>query len=51
MSAPKRFAYSVSEGSGTPTHAEPDWTAAAEHARALGAQQVARRFEEALTWT
>ena len=27
MSAPKRFAYSVSEGSGTPTHAEPDWTA------------------------
>jgi 5'-3' exonuclease len=30
---------------------EPDWTAAAEHARALGAQQVARRFEEALSWT
>ena len=29
----------------------PDWAAAAEHARALGAPQVARRFEEALTWT
>ena len=27
MSAPKRFVYSVSERSGTPAHAEPDWTA------------------------
>ncbi|HEY7004633.1 MAG TPA: OsmC family protein [Gaiellaceae bacterium] len=27
MSAPKRFEYSVSERSGTPAHAEPDWTA------------------------
>ena len=29
----------------------PDWHAAAEHARALGLPKVARRFEEALTWT
>jgi organic hydroperoxide reductase OsmC/OhrA len=27
VSAPKRFEYSVSERSGTPAHAEPDWTA------------------------
>ena len=27
MSTPKRFEYSVSEHSGTPAHAEPDWTA------------------------
>ena len=27
MSTPKRFEYSVSERSGTPAHAEPDWTA------------------------
>src|SRR5262249_43549138 len=29
----------------------PDWAAAAEHARRLGAAGVARRFEEALGWT
>jgi len=29
----------------------PDWEAAAAHARGLGLEQVARRFEEALTWT
>ena len=29
----------------------PDWNAAATHARDLGLEQVARRFEEALTWT
>jgi organic hydroperoxide reductase OsmC/OhrA len=27
VSTPKRFEYSVSEQSGTPAHAEPDWTA------------------------
>jgi organic hydroperoxide reductase OsmC/OhrA len=27
VSTPKRFEYSVSERSGTPAHAEPDWTA------------------------
>ena len=27
MSTPKRLEYSVSERSGTPAHAEPDWTA------------------------
>ena len=27
MSTPKRFEYSVSERSGTPARAEPDWTA------------------------
>ena len=27
MSTPKRLEYSVSEHSGTPAHAEPDWTA------------------------
>ena len=27
MSTPKRFEYSVSERSGTPAQAEPDWTA------------------------
>ncbi len=27
MSTPKRFEYAVSERSGTPAHAEPDWTA------------------------
>jgi DNA polymerase I len=29
----------------------PDWSAGAAYATALGAPQVARRFEEALTWT
>jgi len=29
----------------------PEWTAAADHARELGLPGVARRFEEALTWT
>jgi 5'-3' exonuclease len=29
----------------------PDWAAAAEHAQGIGASRVARRFEEALTWT
>src|SRR5262245_43023060 len=29
----------------------PDWRAAAAHANELGAPGVARRFEEALTWT
>jgi DNA polymerase I len=29
----------------------PEWDAAAAHARGLGLDQVARRFEEALTWT
>lgn len=29
----------------------PDWGAAAEHLRELGLPQVARRVEEALTWT
>lgn len=29
----------------------PDWEAAAAHATDLGLPQVARRFEEALTWT
>jgi DNA polymerase-1 len=29
----------------------PDWETAAAHARGLGLEQVARRFEEALTWT
>ena len=29
----------------------PDWETAAAHARVLGLEQVARRFEEALTWT
>ena len=29
----------------------PDWRAAAEHARALGFERVASRFDEALTWT
>jgi DNA polymerase I len=31
--------------------AVPDWAAAAAHARTLGLQRVAGRFEEALTWT
>jgi DNA polymerase-1 len=30
---------------------EPAWEDAAAHARSLGLEQVARRFEEALTWT
>lgn len=30
---------------------EPDWVAAAAHARALGADGVAARFEEAASWT
>ena len=30
---------------------EPDWEAAAEHARRLGLPGVARRFEEARAWT
>jgi len=30
---------------------EPDWSAAAEHARMLGASGVVKRFEEALAWT
>jgi len=29
----------------------PEWAAAAAHARGLGVEQVARRYEEALTWT
>ncbi len=29
----------------------PDWARAARHATGLGVPQVARRFEEALTWT
>jgi DNA polymerase I len=29
----------------------PDWASAAEHATTLGASRLARRFEEALTWT
>ena len=29
----------------------PDWEAAAAHARGLGLDPVARRFQEALTWT
>ena len=29
----------------------PAWEAAAAHARGIGVDQVARRFEEALTWT
>ena len=29
----------------------PDWGAGAAHGRELGLEQVARRFEEALTWT
>jgi DNA polymerase-1 len=29
----------------------PEWEAAAAHARGLGLDRVARRFEEALTWT
>jgi DNA polymerase-1 len=29
----------------------PDWKRAAKHARDLGLEQVARRFEEALAWT
>jgi DNA polymerase-1 len=29
----------------------PDWNGAAAHARGLGLEQVARRFEEALAWT
>ena len=29
----------------------PDWNGAASHARGLGLEQVARRFEEALAWT
>jgi 5'-3' exonuclease len=29
----------------------PEWAAAAAHARGLGLEQVARRYEEALTWT
>jgi DNA polymerase-1 len=29
----------------------PDWAAGAAHATGLGASRVARRFEEALTWT
>jgi DNA polymerase I len=29
----------------------PEWEAAAAHARGLGLEQVARRFEEALAWT
>jgi hypothetical protein len=29
----------------------PDWGAARAHALALGAPGVARRFEEALSWT
>ena len=29
----------------------PDWASAAAHATELGAPGVARRFEEALTWT
>jgi DNA polymerase-1 len=29
----------------------PDWSSAAAHAIELGAPTVARRFEEALTWT
>ena len=31
--------------------AAPDWASAAAHAMSLGAPSVARRFEEALTWT
>ncbi|HSG13294.1 MAG TPA: 5'-3' exonuclease [Gaiellaceae bacterium] len=31
--------------------AEPDWEAAAEHARGLGLPGVARRFQEARAWT
>ena len=30
---------------------EPDWAAAAEHATSIGSSRVARRFEEALSWT
>jgi DNA polymerase-1 len=30
---------------------DPEWASAAAHARSLGLEQVARRFEEALTWT
>jgi DNA polymerase-1 len=30
---------------------EPEWAAAVSHARALGADAVARRFEEAASWT
>ena len=30
---------------------DPDWAGGAEHARALGLEGVARRFEEALQWT
>ena len=29
----------------------PDWAAAAAYATGLGASRVARRFEEALSWT
>ncbi len=29
----------------------PEWDSAAAHARELGLEQVARRFEEAQTWT
>ena len=29
----------------------PDWNAGAAHAREIGLERVARRFEEALTWT
>ena len=29
----------------------PDWASAAEHATKIGASRLARRFEEALTWT
>jgi len=29
----------------------PDWNAGAAHAREIGLERVAGRFEEALTWT
>lgn len=31
--------------------AAPDWASAAQHAMKIGASRLARRFEEALTWT
>jgi DNA polymerase-1 len=30
---------------------QPDWAAGAQHATGIGASRVARRFEEALSWT
>ena len=30
---------------------EPDWSRAAEHAREIGLDGLARRFEEATSWT